>query len=171
MALAITDVLSILSVVAVIALGVILLIVLRGNPRAIADAERLTTMQNEIIERMRGEIADAKREISTLHMWVTELISQLAENGIKPVTLDDIKEAKETAVNRLLANQGNMRAIITEGFSIDEMKSLAFDIGLSTELGDTEDGASRRLIENARKAMKLRALANQIMVARPNLNV
>lgn len=138
------------------------------TPRALSDTERLTAVQNEIIDRLRSEIKDMKQETADMRVWVSELVNQLIEKGIAPVTLESIKNSREQAADRLLSYPAEMRRQLVEQFSIDEMKSLAFDLNMSTELPDSLDGASRRLIEQARKANKVKDLANQILVLRPN---
>lgn len=129
----------------VVSLSVISLVaILRRNGHANGETQR------RLIEEMRGERA-------VLLRLIMERGEQLQRAGITPVSLSEIETL------------WNLAQTIEAKFSMDEMKTLAFSVGIKPDSlpQDTSGELARELVMAANRRNKLERLITEMAKERP----
>ena len=121
---------------------------------------RRVDAQDEEIDALKEERLEMRGEIAELLHGVEKLIAQLEGAHLVPVWRPRVAKAK---TGPLLAGW------LAEAFSVEELDSLAFDVGIGKETfrGETVEARARELVERARRLGKMGELERRAGELRP----
>lgn len=169
-------VLTLLTIVG-LAVGVAALVVATRRqaiePSAYVTMEQAYQSQQERLERqsMRIEALEARTieqdaRIKHLEDGVTALIDQLHSAKMDPVWTP---EGWTRRINMPPQNKAELRQRLKEQFTIDELDSLAFDLGISRDelSGETLDARVRSLMTYVERRGHMNELVAAVMKERP----
>lgn len=116
------------------------------------------------METDREEAATMREEIGELRAGIRQLIHQLEQAQIPPVWHPPAERPK-----RARSATAALVARIESGFDMEEMNSLAFDVGINREsfTGQTLSARAREMVKVAERLGKLKEMAARVEVLRP----
>ena len=121
--------------------------------------KRLDVIQAEVDDLHDARATD-QEEIRELRDGVSRLVEQIRRANMEPVWTPDQVKRRPRSGAAILARR------LAQGFSLEEMSGLAFEIGLSGDelRGDTRDERARALVtymENRGRLSDLRRLVDE----------
>lgn len=125
----------------------------------------------QVIDRMLKRIDDLENKITLTLAWAMQLSQQVVGLGGKPINYADIEQAQHGIVSAMSQDPGKLLQLLRERFSIDEIESLAFEIGAKEgALGaGNVDARALKLVRYAQTHNKLDRLALIAWRQRPDL--
>lgn len=134
------------------------------------DRTRMDMMQNEIDElrvkdRLREEeLLELRLELIEHARGVEILINQVIAGGMVPQWMPRTKKPRRGGVRDLLSRR------IEELFNLEELNSLAVDVGINPEEvpGETLSSRVRALVELSYRRGLLETLSDRVSELRPN---
>lgn len=137
-----------------------LVILVRGR----ASSESL------VINQMLKRIDDLETKMTLSLAWAMQLSQQVVELGGKPIRFEDVERMQNAAVSSIKSDPSKLLGVLSTLFSIDELESLAFELGAKEgSLGNGEiDARALRLIRYAKSRNKVDVLAHLVWRQRPD---
>lgn len=125
----------------------------------------------QVIDRMLKRIDDLENKITLTLAWAMQLSQQVVGLGGKPTTYADIEQAQHSIVSAMSQDPIKLLQLLRDRFSIDEIESLAFELGAKEgALGaGNVDARALKLIRYAQTHNKLDRLALIAWRQRPDL--
>lgn len=137
---------------------------LDAQQRRIDVLEREQDRQREQSTIDQTQIAVMKSEMDILYDGVKRLIKQITDAGLTPVW-----EPPARSPSARMQSRAALVQRIIDGFNIQEINSLAFDIDIGEEsfAGETAAARARTLVELATRRKKLTELEKRVNELRP----
>ena len=125
----------------------------------------------QVIDRMLKRIDDMENKITLTLAWAMQLSQQVVGLGVKPTTYADIEQVQHRIVSAMSQDPIKLLQLLRDRFSIDEIESLAFELGAKEgALGaGNVDARALKLIRYAQTHNKLDRLALVVWRQRPDL--
>lgn len=125
----------------------------------------------QVIDRMLKRIDDLENKIALYLAWNMQVSQQVVDLGGKPISYADIERAQHSIVSSISQDPARLLELLRTRFSIDEIETLAFELGAkegALGAGDI-DARALKLVRYAQSHAKLDRLALITWRQRPDL--
>jgi hypothetical protein len=141
------------------------ILVMRKQTLPIADQRMI-----QMIDRLQKRVEILEEKLSLVQAWATKLSTQVVELGGKPIGIADIEPSSDGSIHLIAREPAKLLGLLRDHFSLDELESIAFEIGAKAgTLGDGNiDARALRLVRYAENNDRMLALAFAVWRERPN---
>jgi hypothetical protein len=127
----------------------------------------------KVMDKLQLQVNTLEDKLAMWQAYAMQLAMQIVSMGGKPVSMDDIENAKAATINRLSGEPEKLVRTLTKLFSLDELELIAYELGAKEgALGvGAVDARALKLMRYAENNGRLRDLAGIVWRQRPDADL